>query len=78
MNLRLVSFPLAGSGGRAVHINPEQVVCVMEAGAGRAQIITTGLSGENSISLIVEGAPNHVVQQLHRPAAARGADALAS
>jgi hypothetical protein len=64
MSLRLVSFPVAGGGGREVHINPEQVVCVMDAGAKRAQIVTTGLAGENSISLIVEFHPDAVVREL--------------
>jgi hypothetical protein len=64
MSVRLVSFPVAGGGGRAVHINPSQVVCVMDAGAGRAQIVTTGLSGENSISLVVETPPKLVAQEL--------------
>jgi len=37
-----------------VHINPEQVVCILEDSDRRTQIVTTGLSGEASISLIVE------------------------
>ena len=64
MSLRLIGFPVAGGGGREVHINPEQVVCVMAVGNDRAQIITTGLAGENSISLIVEVSPNQVVREL--------------
>ena len=64
MSVRLVSFPVAGGGGREVHINPEQVVCVMAMGVDRAQIVTTGLLGENSISLIVEGSPSEVVRDL--------------
>jgi len=67
MSLRLVSFPVAGSGGREVHINPEQVVCVMDIGLRRAQIVTTGLAGESSISLIVEVTPSAVVRALLAP-----------
>jgi hypothetical protein len=55
---------MAGAGGRSVHINADQVVCVMDAGAGRAQIVTTGLSGENSISLVVESTPDVVAREL--------------
>ena len=64
MSVRLVGFPVAGGGGRVVHINPEQVVCVMDVGVQRAQIVTTGLAGENSISLIVEASPTVVVREL--------------
>ena len=64
MSLRLVSFPIAGGGGREVHINPDQVVCVMDVGGDRTQIVTTGLSGESSISLLVEATPRHVARQL--------------
>jgi hypothetical protein len=64
MSLRLVSFQVAGGGGREVHINPEQVVCVMDLGVRRTQIVTTGLAGESSISLIVEAPPNAVVHDL--------------
>jgi hypothetical protein len=51
--MRLVEFPTAGSGGRKVHINPEQVVCLIDSGEDRTQVVTTGLSGENSMSLVV-------------------------
>lgn len=64
MSLRLVSFPIAGGGGRQVHINPEQVVCVMDVGLTRTQIITTGLSAQSSISLIVEVSPDLVAREL--------------
>ena len=64
MRLRLVGFPVAGGGGREVHVNPDQVVCVMALGVDRAQIVTTGLAGENSISLIVEAPPADVVRTL--------------
>jgi hypothetical protein len=52
--MRMCSFLMAGSGGRRVHINPEQVVCLVDMGDARTQIVTTGLSGATSMSLIVE------------------------
>ena len=64
MSLRLIGFPIAGGGGRAVHVNPEQVVCVLDLGEGRAQIVTTGLSGETSMSLIVERRIEAVLRDL--------------
>ena len=54
MPIRLVGFPVAGGGGREVYVNPEQVVCLLDIGGDRAQIVTTGLSGQTSMSLIVE------------------------
>jgi len=57
-------FRVAGSGGRPVYINPDQVVCVLDAGDGRTQVVTTGLSGEASISLIVDLGPEAVAAQL--------------
>jgi hypothetical protein len=54
MGIRLVSFPVAGGGGREVYVNPEQVVCVLDIGGDRCQIVTTGLSGQTSMSLVVE------------------------
>jgi|GEM_PF-1895502 hypothetical protein len=54
MGIRLVGFPVAGGGGREVYVNPEQVVCLLDIGGDRAQIVTTGLSGQTSMSLIVE------------------------
>jgi hypothetical protein len=50
----LIAFKVAGSGGRPVYVNPEHVVCLMDGGGGRTQIVTTGLSGESSISLVVD------------------------
>ena len=50
----LIAFKVAGSGGRPVYVNPEHVVCLMDGGGGRTQIVTTGLSGEASISLVVD------------------------
>ena len=54
MGIRLIGFPVAGGGGREVYVNPEQVVCVLDIGSDRSQIVTTGLSGQTSMSLIVE------------------------
>jgi hypothetical protein len=62
--VRLVGFPMAGGGGREVHINPEQVVLVMDVGEHRTQVVTTGLSGETSMSLIVEARQDAVVRAL--------------
>lgn len=64
MALRLIGFPIAGAGGREVHVNPDQVVCVLDVGDNRTQVVTTGLSGESSMSLIVERSPRVVVQAL--------------
>lgn len=44
---------MAGSAGREVLVNPEQVVCLMDYGHARTQIVTTGLSSESSITLTV-------------------------
>jgi hypothetical protein len=66
--MRLVSFVMAGSGGRLVHINPEQVVCLMDLGENRTQIVTTGLSGETSMSLIAEVGPDAVAKKLQAAA----------
>ena len=65
--MRLVPLPLAGSGGRLVHINPEQVVCLMDLGERRTQIVTTGLSGETSITLIADLEPEAVARKLLQP-----------
>jgi hypothetical protein len=65
--MRLVPLPLAGSGGRLVHINPDQVICLMDLGDRRTQIVTTGLSGETSISLITELEPDAVARKLAQP-----------
>ena len=48
--MRLVELPEAG--GRLLYVNPEQVVCLIDSGHNRTQIVTTGLSGQSSISLI--------------------------
>lgn len=49
--MQLVELPEVGD--RVLYVNPEQVVCLIEAGRNRTQIVTTGLSGESSMSLIV-------------------------
>jgi hypothetical protein len=51
--MQFVALPVAGAGGREVLVNPEQVVCILEAGENRTQIVTTGLSTESSISIVV-------------------------
>ena len=53
--MRMYSFHMAGGGGRRVHINPEQVVCLVDMGDDRTQVVTTGLSGSTSMTLVVEG-----------------------
>ena len=70
--MRLIAFKVAGSGGRPVYVNPEHVVCLMDNGGGRTQIVTTGLSGEHSISLVVVLDPGAVAERLQ---AAAGAEA---
>ena len=62
--MRMMVFKVAGGGGRVVHINPTQVVCLLESGAGRTQVVTTGLTGESSMSLIVDGDPAEVSRRL--------------
>lgn len=52
--MQLIAFKVAGSGGRSIYVNPEHVVCLMDDGGARTQIVTTGLSGEHSISLVVD------------------------
>ncbi|HEY0725774.1 MAG TPA: hypothetical protein VGD41_17595, partial [Pyrinomonadaceae bacterium] len=61
---KLVGLPLAGSGGRQVFVNPDQVVCLMDVGGSRTQIVTTGLSTESSITLTVERSLLKVVEAL--------------
>ena len=51
--MQLVALPVAGTGGREVLVNPDQVVCILDVGDNRTQIVTTGLSTESSISIIV-------------------------
>jgi phage-related tail fiber protein len=51
-----------------VFVNPEHVVCLMDAGSGRTQVVTTGLSGEASISLVVDLDPAVVAAHLQAEA----------
>ena len=60
--MRLVELPEAG--GRLLYVNPEQVVCLIDSGHNRTQIVTTGLSGQSSISLIAALPLKDVVQRL--------------
>ena len=62
--MQMVAFPIAGSGGREVLINPEHVVCLMDLGEERTQIVTTGLSGAASMSLVVEVKIHEVARRL--------------
>jgi hypothetical protein len=71
----MFSFLMAGSGGRRVHINPEQVVCLVDMGDERTQIVTTGLSGATSMSLIVETPVEEVSRTLQGRTASPKADA---
>ncbi len=68
--MKLIALPVAGSGGRDVLINPQQVVCVLDVGERRSQIITTGLSSESSISIIVELGVREVEARLNAAAQA--------
>jgi hypothetical protein len=52
--MSLIALPVAGAGGREVFVNPRHVVCLLDAGPRRTQIVTTALAAEASISLIVE------------------------
>jgi hypothetical protein len=60
----LVGFQVAGSGGREVHINPEQVVCVLEVSDHRVQVVTTGMTSESSMTLMVDATIDAVVRAL--------------
>ena len=60
--MRLIELPEAG--GQLLFVNPEQVVCLIEAGKNRTQIVTTGLSGQSSISLIAAMPMREVVRLL--------------
>ena len=76
--MRMFSFLMAGGGGRRVHINPEQVVCLVDMGDDRTQVVTTGLSGATSMTLIIEGSHDEVSRTLQGnvPAPARLADIM--
>jgi hypothetical protein len=62
--VRLVRLPVAGAAGRPIIVNAEQVVCIVDVGDKRSQVITTGLSGETSISLMVELSASEVADRL--------------
>jgi hypothetical protein len=68
-------MPLAGAGGRAVHVNPEQVVCLVDLGERRTQLVTTGLQGETSISLTLELTVAEAADRLLAPKRAARASA---
>ena len=60
--MRLVELPEVGD--RVLYVNPEQVVCLIDSGKNRTQIVTTGLSGESSMSLIVALPVGEVAEKL--------------
>ena len=62
--MRLVRLPVAGAAGRPIIVNAEQVVCIVDIGDKRSQVVTTGLSGEASISLMVELSAYEVADRL--------------
>lgn len=59
-----IALPVAGSAGREVWVNPGQVVCLMDEGPRRTQIVTTGLSSAASITLVIALAAHEVVRRL--------------
>lgn len=59
-----VALPVAGAADRQVFVNPEQVVCLMDEGPRRTQVVTTGLSSAASITLVVGLAADEVVRRL--------------
>ena len=65
--MSLISFRLAGSGGEDAYVNPDMVVCLMQAGHGRTQVVTMGLAGETAISLVVAMELHAVAARLSPP-----------
>jgi hypothetical protein len=63
-----VPLPVAGAPDREVFVNPEQVVCLMDEGPRRTQVVTTGLSSSASITLVVGLAVAEVAQRLEAAA----------
>lgn len=59
-----VRLPMAGSTDREVFVNPAQVVCLLDEGPRRTQIVTTGLSSAASITLLVGLAAHEVARRL--------------
>ncbi len=51
--MSLIAFRLASTGGEEAYVNPAMVVCLMQAGHGRTQVVTAGLAGEAAISIVV-------------------------
>jgi hypothetical protein len=68
--MSLISFRLAGSGGEDAYVNPNLVVCLMQAGQNRTQVVTAGLAGETSISIVVAMELHDVAARLNRTEAA--------
>ena len=68
--MSLIPFRLAGSGGEDAYVNPAMVVCLMQAGRERTQVVTAGLAGETSISIVVAMDIHAVATHLNRPEAA--------
>jgi hypothetical protein len=62
----LISFRLAGSGGEDAYVNPGMVVCLMQAGKERTQVVTAGLAGESSISIVVAMGLHDVAARLNK------------
>lgn len=58
----LIELPEVGD--RVMYLNPKQVVCLIDAGNNRTQIVTTGLSGQSSMSLIAALDMKEVVRRL--------------
>ena len=63
----LIPFRLAGSGGENAYVNPAMVVCLMQAGRDRTQVVTAGLAGETAISIVVDMELHDVAARLNGP-----------
>jgi len=64
--MSLIPFRLAGGGGEETYVNPAMVVCLMHAGKNRTQVVTTGLAGEASISIVVAMELHEAAERLGR------------
>jgi len=69
--MSLIPFRLAGSGGEEAYVNPDMVVCLMQAGLQRTQVVTAGLAGETSISIVVAMELHDVAARLNHLETAR-------
>lgn len=69
--MSLIPFRLGGSGGEEAYVNPDMVVCLMQAGLQRTQVVTAGLAGETSISIVVAMELHDVAARLNRLETAR-------